>query len=228
MSVPAKPYSHRQRPSVGARIILTFFALILIAAGVFFTRALWLAYSRADETRHWKPLTAVILTSHVLEDKESLNDAPTFRPVVEYSYIYNGEGSAPENAQAYQAKSIRRVDGTMKDRKQAEELIRNYRQGGSATCYVNPDNPTQAILQHETKAPLYTLWFPMLFVIGGVGMILGAWLRGGVPQTEPAAEDGEATAPTLTKEVVAEKETSPEAAQEKSAETLATTGEESV
>jgi hypothetical protein len=39
-------------------------------------------------------------------------------------------------------------------------------------CYVNPSDPTIAILKHGTRAALYSIWFPLLFVVGGLGI---AW-----------------------------------------------------
>jgi hypothetical protein len=44
-------------------------------------------------------------------------------------------------------------------------------------CYVDPKSPDRAVLKRDTKAALYSIWFPCLFVIGGAGMILSALFR---------------------------------------------------
>jgi hypothetical protein len=31
------------------------------------------------------------------------------------------------------------------------------------------------VLEIESKAPGYSLWFPVLFVVGGFGIMVGAW-----------------------------------------------------
>jgi hypothetical protein len=42
---------------------------------------------------------------------------------------------------------------------------------------VNPGNPSEAVLEHATKAAFYTLWFPLLFAAGGTGMLFAAVRR---------------------------------------------------
>ena len=44
--------------------------------------------------------------------------------------------------------------------------------GARSVCYVNPASAGEAILEHASKAALYAIWFPLLFVLGG-GMM--AW-----------------------------------------------------
>ncbi|MFP6880316.1 MAG: hypothetical protein VCA34_05170, partial [Roseibacillus sp.] len=48
--------------------------------------------------------------------------------------------------------------------------------------------PSFAVLKRDSKAPGYSLWFPIIFVVGGLGIILGAvrsWLAGGRKGEEP-------------------------------------------
>ena len=49
--------------------------------------------------------------------------------------------------------------------------------GAEVDCWVNPNDPSQALLKHGTLAPLYTVWFPGLFVIAGLGIIINAFKR---------------------------------------------------
>jgi hypothetical protein len=41
-------------------------------------------------------------------------------------------------------------------------------------CFVNPADPSFAILEKDSKAVIYTIWFPGLFVVGGLGMAVQA------------------------------------------------------
>lgn len=166
---PPSSVKRRQakRASVGARVLLTGFASVLVITGAFATWMLWHAYQRASEKYQWTPTPCTILKSEIREQKENLNAPTEWLPVVEYTYLIDNE--------SYRGNKIRIVDGPSKDKAQAEEVLAKYRPGQSGTCFVNPAHPEQALLQLETKASIYTLWFPLLFVVGGIGMILHVW-----------------------------------------------------
>ena len=42
------------------------------------------------------------------------------------------------------------------------------------TCYVNPVEFNSAYLKPDSLAPGYSIWFPALFVVGGLGMVISA------------------------------------------------------
>ena len=52
-----------------------------------------------------------------------------------------------------------------------------YPVGKETVCYVDPEDKSIAVLRKDTKAALYSIWFPCLFVIGGLGMIATAIFR---------------------------------------------------
>ena len=46
-------------------------------------------------------------------------------------------------------------------------------------AYVaDPDDPSVAVLKRDSKASIYTVGFPLLFVAGGIGMVVRAFLGG--------------------------------------------------
>jgi two-component system nitrate/nitrite sensor histidine kinase NarX len=45
--------------------------------------------------------------------------------------------------------------------------------GTRQVCRVNPADPADSVLLPGTRAALYSIWFPLLFVAGGVGMLVG-------------------------------------------------------
>jgi hypothetical protein len=59
----------------------------------------------------------------------------------------------------------------------AESLVAKYPVGMQMRCQVNPADPAEAVLEHHTKAPIYTLWWPMLFAAGGAGILWSAFRR---------------------------------------------------
>jgi hypothetical protein len=164
------PSARRPRSSSSSgKLIASFFALLLLGAGLFFTWSLWNAYQRAKKLDTWRPVPCVIVISRVAEEKRSLSMPTEFRAFVEYSYIVE---DVPR-----QSRKIRRFDGAFAEKSRAEAVVKQYPEGAGTTCYVNPDNPAEAVLERESKKAVYTLWFPMLFVIGGGGLLVSVWRR---------------------------------------------------
>jgi hypothetical protein len=44
-------------------------------------------------------------------------------------------------------------------------------------AFVNPAQPDFAVLKPDTKAAGYSIWFPLLFVVGGLGIVVRAIVR---------------------------------------------------
>lgn len=72
---------------------------------------------------------------------------------------------------------IKRVDSASQHEENALAKLEDYPVGLDTTCYVNPTNPEQTVLRHDTRAALYSIWFPLLFVFGGLGMAWNAMKR---------------------------------------------------
>src|SRR6185369_463754 len=61
-----------------------------------------------------------------------------------------------------------------------------YAPGTRATCYVNPSNPDEAVLERPLPTVLFMLPLPLLFIAIGVGAVWFTW-RPSKSQTEEAA-----------------------------------------
>jgi len=127
---------------------------------------LWTAYSRAKETRTWTPVTCVIETSEIESFLPTPNSPKSYRLNLSYRYRFEGVSRVGTR--------LKRVDGNSTKPKLVGATAKTYRPGTSQTCYVNPVDPEFAILEHAPLAPLYSIWFPGLFVVGGLGIIIGA------------------------------------------------------
>jgi len=58
-----------------------------------------------------------------------------------------------------------------------QELVKKYSKGEDVLCYVNDQEPMLAVLEHDTKAAGYSIWFPAIFVVGGLGMMVGVFYK---------------------------------------------------
>jgi hypothetical protein len=154
---------------VGSWYLTAVGLALCVVSGLF----LWLmgrSFLRAREMSHWPQLPCLILKSEVSERKIGDTVAPDYRFSVLYRYDYEGfdfesdrwglRGSMPRS-----------------ERESVEELVARYPVGSRQTCWVNPKNPSLAVLQPDSRAAGYSLWFPGLFFLGGVGMIWGAWKK---------------------------------------------------
>jgi hypothetical protein len=178
--LPSPPV--RKRTSFAAKLMLTGIGLSLAAAGLLFSNLLWKAYQRAAETHRWTETPCQILDSSIEEVRKVLSLPPQYEPKITYIYTVNEEN--------FQNNQLRRVPGqSFKKKSDAEEVIKRYPAGQGALCYVNPDDPKTAILQRETKAALYTIWFPLLFVVGGLGMVIHIWWPEGAEVEAAATEN---------------------------------------
>lgn len=160
----ATPSAITHDPRRAGRIWLACMGLFLALAGLLFTAVLWRSYQRAMETRAWIETPCRIVSSMVLSEHPTPHSPMAFRLGLQYEYEFKRE--------RHIGTKVKRVEGESPHKDAVEALADEYPGGKTTSCYVNPAQPAEAILQHATKAALYTIWFPLLFVFGG-GMM--AW-----------------------------------------------------
>ncbi len=138
------------------------FGLLIAVIGGYFVFALYMGGQRAKKTRSWVETPCLIVKSVVEERRPTPNSPMQYLAVVEYEYTLGGI--------TRKGRRIKRVEGPTSHRKRAEQKLADFPAGGSAICWVNPDAPQEVILRHDSMAPLYTIWFPGIFVVGGAGI----------------------------------------------------------
>lgn len=153
--------------NIGGQIYLVFIGLAVAAMGGIFVAWLWKGYTSAKETRTWTQVSGVILESAVQERVLGPSIPMEFAFKLTYEYSFERKSYLGERLRV-------RENPWSKERKKAEVLAGRFHIGQEVTAFVNPENPAEAILEHETKAPGYSIWFPCLFVIGGLGIVLRA------------------------------------------------------
>ena len=144
--------------------------LFLVLAGMLFTWVLWRAYQRAEETRSWVETPCTIVQSSLHSERPTPGSNLSYRPEIRYAYEFNGR--------TFIGRNIKRVDGRSAHEERVRSTLAQYPAGLQTVCHVNPQSPWEAVLLHGTRAALYSIWFPLLFVAGGFGMIWNA-LRAG-------------------------------------------------
>lgn len=150
--------------STGGRWFLAALGCTLVLIGVFFTWLLWRSFERAREMHHWPAVPAVILGNFVDERHEFGDTHPSeFRFELTFGYEWHQQSYTSDQL------TLRGAPWST-DRSTAAEMAERYPVGKKVTALVNPEDPTIAVLEADSLAPGYSLWFPMLLVIGGTGI----------------------------------------------------------
>jgi hypothetical protein len=136
--------------------------VVLALAGMAFTYLLWATWQVREQTRSWKAHPCTILTSQLHRDEEG-----RYLPEVRYRYEQEGKG--------YESTRISLKDTPHRDEEKAQEIRMSYRPGQQLSCFLRPGHPEQSVLRHQSRAPLYAIWFPMMFIYLGGVMALRAW-----------------------------------------------------
>ncbi len=146
--------------------------LVVALVGAVFVYLLWASFSQAKVTRTWKETPCLIIRSKINE-KSDKHISKEYSWSVEYNYSFDGADYSSVFHKPRAAKWTSRKD-------EVEALVNLYSKDSKAVCFVNPGNPTQAILDHDSKAAGYSIWFPMLFVVGGLGITYSALKKSGI------------------------------------------------
>lgn len=168
-SAMAQAPSHKQTPppNHAGRWYLAFLGLSLVLVGGVFVWLLGRSYLRAREMRGWPEVACVILSSELEEKRHDENSPLEFRQELSFGYEWQG---LPRTGTHLTLRS----NPWSSKRELMEARIREYPVGKSTTCRVNPTNPDFAVLKTDSLAPGYSIWFPGLFVVGGLGIIVRA------------------------------------------------------
>lgn len=163
----AASYRPTPPPSGAGRWYLALLGLSLVLVGGVFVWLLARSYLRAREMRNWPEVTCVVLSSELRERRHDENSPLEFRHDLSFGYEWQGQARTGTHL------TLRNNPWSSK-RELTESRIREYPVGKSSTCRVHPTNPDFAVLKTDSLAPGYSIWFPGLFVIGGLGIIVRA------------------------------------------------------
>lgn len=161
----AEAVQTRKGNKAGA-IYLMGIGLFLMLLGGVFTWLMVRSFEHASDTRKWIETPCLIIRSEVAERSVD-HIGVEFQWEVAYKYQFDGEDYIGEK---YKPRGQKWTG----DRAIAQGYVEQYPLDSKQVCFVNPHKPSSAILDHDSKAAGYSAWFPMLFVVGGIGMFVGA------------------------------------------------------
>lgn len=163
--MPAAPLPHRFASALGGLLL----GLAIAAAGAVFVWLMWASFQRARVMDTWTAVPCVILESRLAEEIHTPNTPVNFIPVIRYRYEVAGR--------SHESARVRRIDTKSSRRQKMEVLLAQFPPGAEATAWVNPADPTDAVLVRDKRTAIYSIWFPAIFVVGGLGIALSSLVR---------------------------------------------------
>lgn len=155
------------KEGVAGSFYLIGIGLLLALSGAVFTWLLGTSFGRARDMDQWQETKCYILESEIRERRIGPEVPTDYRLGILFGYDFADEAYSSDNYDL-------RGNAWVKDARRIQPLIAKYPAGSQQICWVNPDEPEMAVLKKETKAPGYSIWFPILFFVGGLGVIVKA------------------------------------------------------
>lgn len=174
---------------------MTLFGLPFAGISVFTSwmlgSMLWLGYASSSWEEVPADITSIQIETHRGEDND------TYSVVAEYRYSYRGQdyigdrvglSGKSDSFEAYHKKLLKRL-------KQAQAKDR-------AVCYVDPQNPDQALLDRTLRPMLAVFMLPFILAFGGVGfgLIAGAVYASKKGKSETKLQEAAPDSPWLWRE----------------------------
>lgn len=169
MKNPNDPTPAKGPSQIGGRIWKSLMGLFLIGLGWIFVVYLWNSHRRAAVMDNWVETPCRIVSAEIDDSQLNQRGMPKYLVEIRYEYLFEGKSHTGDR--------LTRLPAESSDLRKAKGRIKSYPAGSEATSYVNPADPSVAVLKKDSKAGLYTIWFPCLFIVGGAGMILTALFR---------------------------------------------------
>lgn len=123
------------------------------------------------QAQKWTPCEAVITKSFVdSQRRRSKNSSYTvYKALITYKYFYNNKEYTSENYSFF--------NDFTRSHSRARTLANKYPAGKKITCFVDPANPFQAVI--DKKIPAAHLWLEaggyLVFVCAGIGIFFLLW-----------------------------------------------------
>jgi len=168
---PTEPLSQR-RPTGSPAGCLAVFGLLFLCVGLF---AFYFTFLRPMRgvlaARSWPAAVCTVVDSKV--DSSSDSDGTTYRVLVVYRYTVGGR--------EYESRRYDFLEMSSSGYDDKAAVVARYPPGARTSCYIDPADPTQAVLV-RSFSPVYLIGLlPLLFVaFGASALVWGArtvWRR---------------------------------------------------
>jgi len=152
---------------LGKFALAAFFSIFAIVGGVTFYFLSVKPIARTLAAESWVETPCRVLKAEV-RDHDS-DDGTTYSVYILYEYEFDG--------QTYKSDRYDFMGGSSSGYKGKARVVAEYESAERPVCFVDPENPSQAVLKRGFHAKLLFALFPLPFLLVGVGGVIGT-LRG--------------------------------------------------
>jgi hypothetical protein len=160
----AQPISDRASPPRPLWIVVLFFSVFLLTGSATFYSLFLRPISRIVCARSWPAVPCAVISSEVKRHEGGVNDGTTYSVNIFYSYEIKGR--------EFKANTYDFIGGSSSGYEGKQAVVARYPRGAKAVCYVNPDDPTDVVLERGFTPAMWIGLLPLLFVmVGAVGLV---------------------------------------------------------
>jgi hypothetical protein len=141
-----------------------FGVFALVGAGMLYPLGIK-PIARTIAAESWVATPCKVLRAEV-RDHDS-DDGTTYSVYILYQYEFQG--------QTYKSDRYEFVGGSSSGYKGKARVVEQYKTAANPVCYVNPENPSDAVLKRGFHAKLLLALFPLPFLLIGVGGLVATW-----------------------------------------------------
>ena len=148
--------------STAQKIGVLIFSLVFLLIGALMVLGFTIRpLVQERRTNTWIATPCTVLTSVIRTDRRSQNH--TYEAEVRYQYVFHGKSyiSSIHNPNSNYSSDLRA--------KQA--IVAQYPTGEASICYVDPNNPANAVLNRERPSDIWLGVFGLPFVLVGAGFL---------------------------------------------------------
>jgi len=159
---------------------------VLIFGGIFFLVGLPLTYfllykpvTKVFEAKNWLALPCTVISSQVRSHRS--DDSTTYSIDILYRYTVRGE--------SFTSNQYEFIGGSSSGYENKRRIVRNHPAGKQFTCYVNPANPAEAVIERElTLKNLLGIIGPILLIIAFCIFYFGLRNKSNLPLEDSTEE----------------------------------------
>lgn len=140
-----------------------FFSLFAAMGGLFlffFARGA----SQVVAARGWEEVPCEVVSSEVRE--HSGDDSSTYSIEVTYRYRYDGRD--------FESSRYQFLSGSSSGREGKQRVVDRLPPGGPCVCWVDPENPSEAVLERGFTSMYWFALIPLVFVLIGAGGVFAS------------------------------------------------------
>ena len=152
----ARPLSEPRNQSVGAGCLLLFGLIFLVAGCGFFWMFFLHPFVQTLSAKSWVATPATI-TSNEMEESTG-EDGSTWKPVIHFTYVVDGTKRQSTTWSFINYSSSRNW---------AKNICAKYPVGSTQTCFYDPSDPVDAVLDRTIEQSSWFTLFPLIFVVVG-------------------------------------------------------------